>query len=91
MPSKTKKPLEGKLIGNITHYFPKVKAAVVKLKAPVKIGDSIRVMGGENTNFTQVVNSMEIDHKKIKRAKKGDEIGLKLNKKVREGYKIYKI
>lgn len=82
---------EGKLIGQVVHYFPKVGVAVIKLSDSIKIGDTIRIVGGENTDFTQTVESMEIDHKKINSAKKGQEIGLKVSQKVREGYRVYKV
>jgi len=81
---------EGELVGKITHYFGNIKVAVIKLSDSLKIGDEIRIVGGE-TDFTQKVDSMEIEHKKIKEAKKGDSIGLKVSQKVREGYKVYKL
>jgi len=86
---KTKKRKE-KLIGKITHYYGKIKVAVVKLKAPLSVGDKIKIKGGER-EFEQTVKSIEINHKKIKRAAKGKAIGLKLSKKAREGYKVYKL
>ena len=46
---------EGKLIGEITHYFGKIKVAVVKLKGALKEGDKIRIVGGEDTDFEQTV------------------------------------
>ena len=33
---------------------------------------------------------MEKDHEKIAKAKKGDEVGMKVKKKVREGYRVFK-
>ena len=80
---------EGKLIGEVTHYFDKIGVAVIKLDAPLKVGDNIRISGGESTDFNQEVESMEVEHEKIKKAKKGDEVGLKVKEKVREGYKVY--
>ncbi len=80
-----------KLIGKITHYFSNIEVAVIKLSASLKVGEKIRIVGGEKTDFTQEVKSMEVEHKKIKKAKKGDEVGLKVKEKVREGYKVYKI
>ena len=77
-----------KVIGEITHYFPHVSAAVVKLSAPLKIGDRIKVVGGGN-EFEQEVASMQIDRKPIEDAKKGDEVGLEVTDKAREGYKVY--
>lgn len=82
---------EGKLIGKVTHYFGKIGVAVIELSAPLKVGDTIRIIGGESTDFTQEVESMEMEHEKIEKAKKGDSIGLKVKEKVREGYKVYKI
>jgi putative protease len=82
---------EGKLIGEITHYFGKIGVAVIKLKGPLKVGDTIRIAGGEETDFKQEVESMEMEHKKIKTAKAKQSIGLEIKDKVREGYKVYKI
>jgi putative protease len=79
-----------KLIGKVTHYFDKIKVAAIKLNSPLKLNDQIRIVGGE-VDFKQKVKSMEIDHKKVKKAKKGDEIGLKVNQKVREGYRVFKL
>lgn len=82
---------EGKLIGKVIHYFSKIEVAVIKLSASLSVGDTIRIAGGEDTDFTQAVDSMEVEHQKIKKAKKGDEVGLKVSQKVREGYKVYKV
>ena len=81
---------EGKLIGKITHYFGNIGVAVIELTDALKVGETIRVVGGE-TDFEQVVDSMEVDHKKVDKAKKGDGIGMKINQKVREGYKVFKV
>lgn len=90
MPNKEPLPEEGKLIGKVRHYFGKVGVAVLELTDNLKVGDTIRIVGGE-TDFTQTVESMEIEHEKIKEAKKRDLVGLKVSQKVREGYKVYKI
>jgi len=82
---------EGKLIGRVTHYFDKIGVAVIKLDASLSVGETIRIVGGEATDFTQEVESMEVEHEKIDKAKKGDEVGLKVKEKVREGYKVYKL
>jgi len=82
---------EGKLIGKVTHYFDKIKVMVVELAESLKSGDTIRIIGGESTDFEQKVGSMEVEHKKIKQGKKGESVGLEAKDKVREGYKVYKI
>lgn len=84
-------PEEGKLIGKVTHYFGNIEVAVVELTDTLRVGDTIRIVGGVDTDFTQKVESMEIEHEKVETAKAGDSIGLKVLQKVREGYKVYKL
>lgn len=81
---------EGKLIGKISHYFGNISVAVVDLSGTLKIGDTIKIVGGE-TDFTQTVSSMEVDHKKVDSAKKGDSVGFKVDQKVRDGYRVFKV
>lgn len=81
---------EGKLIGKVSHYFGNIGVAVIELTDTLKAGEKIRIAGGE-TDFEQTVDSMEVDHKKVDKAKKGEGVGLKVSQKVREGYKVYKI
>lgn len=82
---------EGALIGKITHYFSNINVAVIDLSGVLKEGDTVRITGGDNTDFNQKIDSMEVDHKKVETAKKGDSVGLKVSERVREGYKVYKI
>ncbi len=82
---------EGKLVGRITHYFSNIEVAVVDLTAPLKEGDNVRIVGGEATDFEQEVKSMQVDHKEVKSAKKGDSVGMKVKEKVHEGYRVFKI
>jgi len=91
MPNKKSKVLEqGKLIGKIAHYFNNIGVAVIELSGVLKSGEDIRIIGGE-TDFNQIVGSMEVEHKKVKTAKKGESVGLKVEQKVREGYNVYKL
>jgi putative protease len=85
---KSEKPKE-KIIGEVTHYFPKVRAAVIKLKAPLVIGETVKITG-HTTDFTQKVASIQIDHVPVNSAKKGQEIGLLVDSRVREHDIIYK-
>jgi putative protease len=76
-------------VGIVANYFDHVGVAAVKLEAGLKKGDKIRVVGG-NVDFEQTVDSMQIQHKVITEAKKGDDVGIKLKEKVRKDYKIFK-
>ena len=91
MQKEIEKIEEWKLIGNVTHYFGNIGVAVIVLSGKLKEGDTIRIVGGVDTDFEQKVGSMEVEHEKIKSAKKGDEVGMKVKEKVREGYKVYKV
>ena len=81
---------EGKLIGKISHYFSNIGVAVIDLSDKLEAGDEIRIVGGK-VDFNQKIESMEVDHKKVQKAKKGESLGIKVDQKVREGYKVYKL
>jgi len=82
--------LEGKIIGKVTHYFPHVMAAVVKLKAPLNVGDKIKIKG-HTTDLAQAVTSMQMDREPISSGKKGQEIGLQVSSRVRQHDVVYKV
>lgn len=83
---KTKVPV----LGVITHYFPQVRAAVVKVKVPFAVGDVVKIKG-HTTDFKQKITSIQIDRTVITKAKKGDEIGLLVDSRVRRKDKVYKL
>jgi len=76
-------------IGRVTHYYPKIGVAVVELKKPLKVGDKILIRGA-STDFEQIVESMQIEHKDIKVAEAGKLIGLKTKQRVRENDIVYR-
>jgi len=79
-----------KLIGKIAHFYPKISVAVIDLEDTLKVGDKILI---ERTagSFEQTVTSMQVEHKNISSAKKGDSIGLKVDHETKEGAKVYRI
>jgi len=81
---------EKKLVGKITHYFSKIGVAVIELSSTLKVGDEISIEGA-STNTTQKVDSMQIEHKNVDQAKKGESVGLKVADKVREGDMVFKV
>lgn len=83
--------IEGELIGEVIHYFGEVEAAIIKLSDDLAVGDEIRIVGGKDTDFTQEVTSMEIDREKVEEAGDGEEVGIQVDEKVREGYEVYKM
>jgi hypothetical protein len=85
-----KTPIKKKKVGDITHYFDRIKVCVVKVtKGSVLIGDKLTIIGPK-TKFVQKVWSMQIESLDVKVAKKGQLIGLKVDKLVAVGDKVYK-
>ena len=76
-------------IGQITHFFSNISVAVIELKASLSVGDTILIKG-PNTDFEQVVDSMQIEHKNVQKAEKGQSIGLKVAQKISETDTVYK-
>jgi len=79
-----------KELGKVIHYFDKAMVAVVRLTDSLKTGETVKFIHGES-EFTQQVDSMEVEHEKIKSAKKGDEVAIKVDQKTHEGAKVYKV
>ena len=46
-------------------------------------------INGNTTDITETVSSIQMEHEMIDTAKKGDDIGLKVNQKVRGGDKVF--
>jgi len=78
-------------IGVVEHFFSKIGVAAIKIKnGSLKVGDRIKIKG-QTTDFEQTVESMEINRQKISEAKPGDDIGIKVIDRVREGDIVYKL
>ncbi len=83
-----------KKVGVVTHYFPKVGAAVVKFETEAKVGDKVKIKGSrgekhESIEFEQAIESMQKDHVPVESAKIGDELGMKVGQEVREGDEVF--
>lgn len=78
------------LIGRVTHYFTHIGVAVLELTGEMQVGDLILILG-HTTDLTQHVESMEIEHHKIRTAGPGMEVALQVPEPVRAGDKVYKV
>ena len=56
----------------------------------LKVGDTIHFVGA-TTDFTQKVDSMEIDRNPVESVKPGDDVGIKVKERVREHDVVYKV
>lgn len=79
-----------KPIGKVTHYFGGIGVAIVKFNKTVNVGEKIKFKGA-TTDFEQTIESMQYDHQDIKSAKKNQEVGIKIEQKVREGDEVYPV
>lgn len=82
--------MEKKPIGKITHYYGHLGVAIVKFNREVKKGEEVHFKGA-HTDFTQTIDSIQYDHKDIEVAQKGQDVGIKVKEKVREGDEIYSV
>ncbi|MGD0976765.1 MAG: hypothetical protein ABR875_00510 [Minisyncoccia bacterium] len=73
-----------KEIGIVIHWYDKIKVAVVRLSAPLKIGDAVKVRHGED-EFDATINSIQVNHENVKGGKKGEEVAVELPQKAKEG------
>ncbi len=71
-----------RVVGTVTHYWSGLGVAGVEVSGDLSIGDTIRVVG-HTSDFTQVVDSIQIDHKNVESAKPGDSIGLGVQERAR--------
>ena len=79
---------EAKPIGEVTHYYGGLGVAIVKFTKTVKVGEKIKFKGA-TTDFEETIGSMQHDHKDVDKAKKKQEIGIKVGDKAREGDEVY--
>lgn len=82
---------EEKLIGRITHYYSHLGVGIIELtEAELKLGDVIHVKGS-HTDFTQTVDSIQVEHQNVSHADKGKSAGIKVKEKVREHDQVFRV
>ena len=79
-----------KEIGKVDDYYSKIEVITLELKGVLSVGDKIRVKG-HSTDFIQVVDSIQIEHKPVSSAKAGDMIGIKVNERAKKGDMVLKV
>ena len=80
-----------KKIGVVIHYWSKIGVAGLKItEGELKVGDTIRIKG-HTSDFTQQVDSMQIESQKIEMARAGEEIGLEVGDHAREHDEVFKV
>lgn len=83
--------MEEEKIGIVSNYFSKISVAAVEItNGTLSVGDRLHFIG-HTTEFETTVHSMQIEHRSITEARKGDSVGIKVPERAREGDKVYKI
>jgi len=73
-------------VGEVFTYFSRVGVAGIKVTGNFKVGDKIKI-----GDLEFVIDSMEIDRKKVEEVKPGDSVGIKTPEKVKKGEKVYRL
>jgi len=77
-------------IGVVSNYFDRVGVAAIKLTGKLKVGEVIRIVGGD-VDFEQPVDEIQIHREEVLGAKKGDEVGIKVDERVWKGYRVFRV
>jgi len=79
-------------IGIIKNFYKKIKVAEIKIETgSLKTGDKIMIQGNKTGSVEQKIKSIEINHRKVSKAKKPQRAGIKLSQPARENDKVFLI
>ena len=78
-------------IGVVQDYFAKIGVAALGITAHgIKVGDEIHFKG-HTTDFSQKVDSLQIEHAQVSETGAGASVGTKVKDRVRIGDKVFKV
>ncbi len=77
-------------VGKVTHYFDRIGVAVLALEEVIKVGETLH-FHGHSTDFSQPVDSLQIEHKSVPEAKPGQDVALKTAQKVHPNDTVFKV
>lgn len=77
-------------IGVVTHYFGHIQVAAILLDAELKVGDTVRIKG-HTSDFTQKIDSMQLEHDAVEIGKKGQEVAIKVAEHARQHDEVFKV
>ena len=82
--------VDGVLLGRVEDYFAHIGVLALTLEAPLSVGDTIRIKS-MNTDFTQTVDSIQIEHSSVSSANPGDSVGIKVSERAHKNNRVYKV
>lgn len=77
-------------IGKIAHYYGNISVGIIELLDTLKVGETIHIKG-HSSDFTQGVDSMQIEHTTVSEAKTGDSVGIKITQKAHPGDSVFRV
>lgn len=78
-------------VGVVQDYFAKIGVAALGITAHgIKVGDEIHLKG-HTTDFSQSVESLQVEHAQVNEAGAGASVGTKVKDRVRIGDKVFKV
>jgi translation initiation factor IF-2 len=78
-------------IGQISHYFGRIQVAAIELTdGDLAVGDTVRIKG-HTSDFTQKIETMQIDRVDVPKATKGQSVGIRVSEHARVGDDVYKV
>jgi hypothetical protein len=85
-------PAKEQRIGVVTHYYSHLSVAGMQLESgsTLRVGDVIHIHG-HTTDFTQKVESLEVNHAPVTEVGPNDDFGLKIVEHAREHDIVYKV
>lgn len=76
-------------VGRVTHYYDKLGVAVIEImNKALHVGDTVKI-SGHDKEFTQDIDSLQVEHEQVKEVGVGESCGMKVNEQVKEGDVLY--
>ncbi|MEE9298011.1 MAG: translation elongation factor-like protein [Acidimicrobiia bacterium] len=79
-----------KKVGSVSHYYGAIGVAGISVTAELNVGDTIHVIG-HTSDFTQTIDSMQVDHEQVESAGAGDQIGIKVVDRTRIHDEVFRV
>ncbi len=79
-----------KEVGKVIHYYDKIGVAVVRLSGTLSTGDAVKIKKGDE-EFTDIVESMQMDHQPVISAQPGNEVAMKISQHTKEGALVFRL
>jgi translation initiation factor IF-2 len=83
--------MERRKVGTVFHFFAKAGVAAVRVTdGEVQVGDRLQFQG-PTTDFVETVQSLQVDKAGVPGVGAGQEVGIRVSQRCREGDLVYKL